>query len=156
MNMPNEEAGGEWGSGNFMILPEGYYKASVESAEAKVSKNNNKMVELILNVEHREYGGVTIYHHLIFMPDAENFNNKKRRWFQASAGMPYSLNDNYQEVAKLIVNRKLTIKVKTGKDRDDKDRNEIVGVHPYNWKPKNEDSEPSEPSINSDFDETFL
>jgi hypothetical protein len=131
--MTNQDTGGEWGDGNFTILPEGYYKAFVKNAEAKFSKNGNKMVTLTLNVEHDEYDGVTIYHHLVFMPDANNFNNKKRQWFQISAGIPYNLLDDNGNVAKLILNRKLTIKVKTGQNRDGKDQNEICGVHPYNW-----------------------
>jgi len=111
------------------------------------------MITLILNVEDREYDGVTIYHHLIFRPDPDNFNNTKRRWFQVSAGLPYSLEDSKENVAKLIVNRKLTVKVKTGKNRDGKEQNEIVGVHPYNWKPK---SESGEPNIDSDINDEFL
>ena len=132
MTTTNLDCGGEWDSGNFQILPEGYYKATIKSAEAKVSQNQNRMVTLVLSIDDSEYEGVTIYHHLIFMPDADNFNNKKRRWFQESAGVPYSLNDSTDNVAKLIANRKLTIKVKTGKNRDGKEQNEIVGVHPYN------------------------
>jgi len=154
MATTSADIGGEWDSGNFQILPEGYYKASVKSADAKVSQNQNRMVTLVLSVEHDTYDGVTIYHHLIFMPDAENFNNKKRRWFQESAGIPYYLNDTHDNVAKLIVNRKLTIKVKTGKNRDGKEVNEIVGVHPYNW--VSTKSIISQSDLTSDLDDNYL
>jgi len=63
----------------------------------------------------------------------EGFTNKKRGWFQMSAGIPYNLNDDTSNVAKLITGRKLTIKVKTGKKQDGSDQNDICGVHPYTW-----------------------
>lgn len=158
MNPTNQEVGGEWDGGNFQILPEGYYKASVKSAEAKTSQAQNRMVEIVLVVEDDVYEGVTIYHHLVFMPDAENFNNKKRRWFQTSAGIPFELNDSNENVARWIVGRKLTIKVKTGKNRDGKEQNEICGVHPYNWMNSESGSESGSGSVNAepDMDDTFL
>ena len=154
MNMTNEEIGGEWDTGNYQILPEGYFKAVVKSAEAKVSNNGNDMVTCILNVEDDTFDGVTIYHHLVFKPEADNFNTKKRRWFQASAGLPFQLNDSKDSIAKLIVNRKLTIKVKTGKNRDGKEQNEIVGVHPYNWTDPNKNQQT--PDVDDDLGDTFL
>jgi len=155
MTTTNTDIGGEWDSGNYQILPEGYYKASVKSAEAKVSQNQNRMVTLVLEIEHNEYDGVTIYHHLIFMPDADNFNNKKRRWFQASAGVPYNLSDSNENVAKLIAGRKLTIKVKTGKDREGKERNEIIGVHSYNWT-DDKKVDDNKLDLDSDLDDSYL
>ena len=154
MNMNNQEVGGEWDTGNYQILPEGYYKAVVKSAEAKVSNNGNDMVTCILNVEDDTFDGVVIYHHLVFKPEADNFNTKKRRWFQASAGLPFQLNDSNESIAKLIVNRKLTIKVKTGKNRDGKEQNEIVGVHPYNWVDPNKNTQT--PDVDDDLGDTFL
>lgn len=136
MTTTDLDRGGEWDS-NFTVVPPGYYKAVVKSAEAKVSKNQNKMVTLVLCVEDDEYNGVTIYNHLMFMPDADNFNNTKRSWFQQSAGIQYSLEDDNATIAKLIVNKKVTIKVKTAKDNQGVDRNEIAGVHSYSWMPKN-------------------
>jgi len=152
MATDTNDIGGEWGGGNFQILPEGYYKAVVTSATAKDSKSGNKMIELILNVEHDEYDGVTIYHYLMFMPDADNFNNKKRRWFQESAGIKYNLADSNDSVAKLIINRKLTVKVKTGKKQDGSEQNDICGVHPFNWT----DGGADDKRLDLDLDDNFL
>lgn len=157
MTTTNHDTGGEWDS-NFTVVPPGYYKAVVKSAEAKVSQGGNKMVTLVLCVEDEEYDGVTIYNHLVFMPDADNFNNKKRKWFQESAGIQYSLEDNNEIVAKSIVNRKITIKVKTAKDNQGVDRNEIIGVHPYNWMPENPNEKLKLPDDDGDdgLDDSFL
>ena len=116
---------------------------------------HNNMVNIVLNVEHDEYDGVTIYHRLMFMndPDPDSFTNQIRRWFHNSVGIPFNLYDTKENIAKLIVNKRLIIKVKTGKNRDDKDQNDICGVHPFNW------VNPAESSVtppDSEIDDTFL
>ena len=154
MTTTNTDVGGEWDSKSSQILPPGYYKAAVKSAEAKVSQSGNKTVALVLEIEGDEYAGVAIYHYLVFRPEPSNFNNKKREWFQKSAGLQYSLNDDYLVVAKQIVNRKVIIKVKPVKDNQGKDRNDVCGVHPYSWMiPK---AENLNLDLGDDLDNNFL
>lgn len=157
MTTTKSDCGGEWDS-NFTVVPPGYYKAVVKTAEAKVSQSGNKMVTLVLCVEDEEYDGVTIYNHLVFMPEPGNFNNKKRKWFQESAGVPYTLDDNNDLIAKSILNKKVTIKVKTSKDNQDREINEVVGVHPYSWMPENPNEKLNLDDGNNDdgLDDSFL
>ena len=95
------------------------------------------MVETILGILDDGYEQATVYNYLVFVPDdAENFNNKKRRWFQESAGIKFELQQSPNAIAKAIAGKKVTIKVKNRKDDQDRDSNEIVGVHSFGWQPE--------------------
>jgi hypothetical protein len=153
MSTTNQDVGMEWDTGNFQIVPPGYYRAVVKSADAKQSQAGNDMVVLVMSIEDNEFDGVTIYYYMVFASDkpANDFTNVKRQAFQKSAGLEYSMNDSNDVVAKMMTNKKVTIKVKTGKNQDGKEQNEICGVHPYTWNPdQNLEIEPP------DMDENFL
>ena len=45
------------------------------------------------------------------------------------------MNDSNEIVAKSLIGRKVTIKINVEKSLQGNERNNVVGVHPYNWMP---------------------
>jgi len=139
VNLPDHEATDPGEGGSFEVMPQGYYRASVKRGETRQSKAGNECINLIMEVLEGEYAGSGFFNQLVFTPwdgqGEEPFNLKRARWFLKSAGVSSTGAVDTEVLAKQLEGHRLTVKLDI-ETWEGKERNKVVGVHPYNWEPE--------------------
>lgn len=133
---PSPEAGGEWGESQSSILPDGWWLFDVTPSKVYKSKNQNMTIEGTLTVVGTNHAGDAIKLFLVGKPEEpDNFNNKKRMWFQESCGVEFKLDDDLRVIGPLLKNKQIVGRTKTNLNDRNYEQTNLTGVHPADWRP---------------------
>jgi hypothetical protein len=139
INLPNYEPTDPGEGGSFEVMPKGYYKATIESAETRQSQKGNECINLRMRIINGEYDGNGFFEQLVFTDwdgtGKEPFNLHKARWFIANTGLNATGAIDTEVLARQLKGRRLTVKLDI-EIYNEKERNRVVGSHPINWEPE--------------------
>jgi len=119
--------------GKFAPLPVGIYTFRIVETDEKMTKNNDPMVNLKLEVadKNSEYEGKTVWHRVVF-PKKDPVTNVFPQWagigihFLKTISEPWE--NDFIVTPESWVNKIFKAKTKIGKDQNDNPRTEIAFV----------------------------